>query len=194
MSDGDRSEKPAAVCAVCKGMPMPRWNILTPRFNPPGCLECDAAGVAGMGASAQFMLLLAYIRYPIGRVNSPYPFEHLAAQMLEAGWLRSPAIAADGTIALNWTVQGAREAWLLKVICESYELHSPEVILKFDTDCHQRHNVAIGSLAMDGATVAIFWRDCIQSLNLPRTEEMLWELMDTALRWAPADESKLLFG
>ncbi|MES2925025.1 MAG: hypothetical protein V4819_25945 [Verrucomicrobiota bacterium] len=123
-------------------------------------------------------------------MTRPQIVEQVLDRMAESGWLRSPASIEDGTIELEWTVQGARDLWLLKVISDSYSLQSPEALIAFDIRCHWGHDVPGDSIPISEA-VANFWRVCIERLKLPRSKEFLGELVHIAAEWAPSDKSRL---
>jgi hypothetical protein len=126
---------------------------------------------------------------------TPNPcFERVLNLMVDHGWLRSPAIVENGSVRLDWTLQGARQAWLLKLISESFQLQSPEALLEFDRSCHLDHDTPNDTIHFDSAAVAMFWQACIKDLNLPRSEEFLQQLVRIAIEWGPPDDARLDFG
>lgn len=110
--------------------------------------------------------------------------------MVQAGWLRSYRSLESNHWNMVWTVNGARRARLLKIICLSHGLGDSErAVIHFDALCHGETPSPNMEPADVNELTASFWRESVADLGIKGDEIRLLGMARVVIAWAPSSDS-----
>lgn len=126
-----------------------------------------------------------------GRMNNPdRVLVDVMDSMVRAGWLQSYRSSESNHWQMVWTVNGARRARLLKIICLSHGLGDSErTAIQFDALCHGETPSPNMEPADVNELTASFWRESVAELGFKGDETRLLGMARVVIAWAPSSDS-----
>lgn len=111
--------------------------------------------------------------------------------MVRARWLQSYRSTESSDWHLVWTVDGARRARLLKMVCLSHGLGLNDLAaFRFDALCHGEASPAEDMEFFDrDGQVASYWREAVVELGFKGDKIRLLGMARVLIGWAPSSDT-----
>ena len=120
--------------------------------------------------------------------------EEVLEAMLKAGWLLNYTFTVGKGWHLGWTEEGTQRAVLLKEIATNHRLqHDDRAPMCFDKLTRGESLPSFCRPVEIDDAISTFWRESVDSLQLPRDEDHLIIFVGAIVTWAPDEKTPIRF-